>query len=101
MYGLLADAVVLVHVGFVAFIALGGFVVLKWRRAAWLHLPSACWGAAIEFSGGVCPLTPLENWLRAQAGAMTYSGSFVERYLIPMLYPATLTRAVQVALGVC
>ena len=100
MYGVLADAVVLVHVGFVGFVVLGGFVVLKWPRAAWLHLPSALWGAAIEFSGRVCPLTPLENWLRARAGGTPYAGGFIERYVIPTLYPSTLTRTVQVALGV-
>ena len=75
-------------------------VGLKWRRVAWLHLPSALWGAAIEVSGGVCPLTRLENWLRAQAGATPYVGGFVEQYVVPALYPEMLTRAVQVALGV-
>ncbi len=99
MFGLLADAVVLIHAGFVAFVVLGGLLVLRWRRMAWLHVPAAAWGAAIEFTGGICPLTPLENWLRVQASGVPYTGAFVEEYVVPMLYPATLTRTVQVSLG--
>ena len=99
MSGVLADAVILVHLAFVLFVVFGGLLLPKWPRVAWLHLPSALWGAAIELSGGVCPLTPLENWLRARAGATPYAGGFVERYVIPTLYPSTLTRPAQVALG--
>jgi hypothetical protein len=98
-YRLLADAVVLLHVGFVAFVVCGGFLVL-WRRwAALVHLPAAAWGVFIEFSGRLCPLTPLENRLRALGGGAAYSGDFVERYLLPVLYPPDLRRDVQFALG--
>lgn len=65
----------------------------------WLHLPAALWGALIEFAGWVCPLTPLENWLRLQGGEATYSGGFVEHYILPILYPARLTRELQIILG--
>jgi len=99
IYGLLADLVVLVHGAFVGFVVLGGLLVLGWRRAAWLHVPAVSWGAGIEISGGVCPLTPLENWLRLRAGANAYAGGFVERYVVPALYPATLTRRLQIGLG--
>jgi len=95
----LADAVVLLHVGFVLFVLLGGLLVLRWPRLAWIHLPAAAWGAWVEFAGFVCPLTPLENWLRARAGSPVYSGSFVDQYLMPLLYPAALSREVQWALG--
>jgi len=64
-----------------------------------VHLPAAVWGAVVEFSGTVCPLTPLENSLRARAGQRVYSGDFIERYLLPLLYPAGLTRVGQLALG--
>ena len=64
-----------------------------------LHLPAAAWGAWIEFSGGICPLTPLENWLRIHGNAAGYSGGFVEHYLVPALYPAMLTRSAQIGLG--
>jgi Protein of Unknown function (DUF2784) len=98
-YRLLADAVVLGHTLFVAFVVLGGFVALRWRRVVWLHIPAAIWGALIEFGGWICPLTPLENDLRTRAGLAGYSGGFVEHYVLRALYPAGLTRGVQYVLG--
>jgi hypothetical protein len=96
---LAADAVVLLHLAFIAFAMFGG-VLVAWRtRMAWLHLPSAAWGAWIEFSGAICPLTPLENHFRRMAGASGYAGGFVERYLIPVVYPAGLTAQAQQWLG--
>ena len=85
---------------FVLFVVLGGLVVLRWPRLAYLHLPAATWGALIEFAGWVCPLTPLEQSLRLKAGEQGYSGSFIEHYLLPLLYPSALTRTIQVALGI-
>ena len=96
---LAADALVVLHLAFVAFVVLGGLLVLRWRWLAWLHIPAAIWGAWIEFAGWICPLTPLENRLRAQAGQQGYGTSFVEHYLLPVLYPAALTREVQWLLG--
>ena len=98
-YRLLADAVVLLHAAFVGFVVCGGLLVL-WRRwMACVHLPAVVWGVFIEFSGRVCPLTPLENRLRALAGGVVYKGDFIERYVIPVLYPPELGRDVQIALG--
>lgn len=99
MYALLADVVLVLHFAFVVFVALGGLIVLKWRRAAWVHVPAALWGVAIELGGGICPLTPLENRLRELAGGQPYGGDFVARYLLPLVYPAGLTREMQIALG--
>lgn len=99
MYGFLGDAVLLLHFGFVGFVAAGGLLVLKWRRVAWVHLPAAAWGVAIELSGWICPLTPLENWLREQSGQTPYRADFIARYLLPVIYPEGLTRAAQLALG--
>jgi len=99
-YGLLADLVLLAHAGFVAFVVLGGLLVLRWPRLAWLHLPAVAWGAGIEFTGTICPLTPLENQLRALAHQQGYAGGFVEHYVFGLLYPEGLTRSVQLALGV-
>ena len=96
---MLADLLVVIHLLFVAFVVAGGFLLVRWPRLAWLHLPAATWGAFIEFSGGVCPLTPLENHLRALGGGATYGGDFVERYLLPVLYPAQLTLSLQQVLG--
>ena len=99
LFRLLADATVVLHLLFVAFVVGGGVLVLRWRRVAWVHLPAAAWGAWIEFAGWICPLTPLENWLRTQGGGATYTTSFVERYLLPVLYPASLSREIQWGLG--
>jgi hypothetical protein len=96
----LANTLVLVHLLFVAFVMGGGFLLLRWPRLVWLHLPAAAWGAFVEFSGVVCPLTPLENHLRSLGGESGYSGGFVERYLLPILYPENLTLPVQQVLGV-
>jgi imidazolonepropionase-like amidohydrolase len=96
---LLADGIVLVHLGFVLFAVLGGVWVLARPRLAWVHVPAVVWAAAVEIGGWWCPLTPLENRLRRAAGDPTYAGGFVERYLLPWLYPQGLTRASQVALG--
>jgi hypothetical protein len=98
-YRLLADLVVVVHLGFVAFVVAGGLLVLRWPRLAWAHLPCAVWGALIEFAGWVCPLTPLENDLRRLGGEAGYEGGFVERYLTSVLYPHGLTRTHQLVLG--
>lgn len=87
-YSLLADLTMLVHLGFVLFVSLGALLVL-WRRwVAWVHVPCAAYGAAIEFWGWVCPLTPLENRLRRAAGEAGYEGGFIEHYVGGLLYPA-------------
>jgi len=96
---LAADLVASLHFAFVVFVVLGGLLVLRWPRLAWLHLPAVAWGASIELLGWICPLTPLENRLRHEAGLAGYEGGFVEHYLLPLLYPASLSRSVQVILG--
>ena len=98
-FHLLADATVVLHLAFVLFVLLGGLIVARWPRVAWAHLPAAAWGAWVEFAGWVCPLTPLENWLRQQADGIAYTSSFIEHYLLPILYPASLSRELQWALG--
>jgi hypothetical protein len=97
---LLADLVVVIHFCFVLFVILGGLLVLRWRWVGFLHVPAALWGAWIELAGWVCPLTPLEQSLRLKAGEQGYSGSFIEHYVLPLLYPSALTRAIQVVLGI-
>lgn len=98
-YDVLADLLLLFHGAFVLFVVAGGLVVLRWPRVAWVHLPAALWGAGIELSGLVCPLTPLEQAWRRAAGGPGYRGGFIEHYITAALYPAGLTRTVQVALG--
>jgi hypothetical protein len=100
IYRWLADALLTVHAAFVCFVVLGGLAVLRWPRLAWVHVPAAAWGALIEFSGWICPLTPLENAWRVRAGEVGYNGGFIEHYLLPTLYPAGLTRPTQWVLGI-
>jgi hypothetical protein len=89
-YRVLADLLVVLHLAFILFVILGGFAVLRRPRLAWAHLPAALWGAGIEFIGGICPLTPLENHFRALAGQAGYAGGFVEHYVLPVVYPALM-----------
>ncbi|MDR4493108.1 MAG: DUF2784 domain-containing protein [Nitrospirales bacterium] len=96
---ILADLVLLVHLSFILFVIVGGFLALRWRGLAWIHLPAMVWGVAIEFGGWICPLTPLENWLLRAGGLAGYSGGFIERYVLPIIYPIGLTPKMQMYLG--
>jgi hypothetical protein len=96
---LLADLVLVLHLGFVLFVVLGGLLALRWRWAPAIHLPAALWGVYIEASGGMCPLTPLENALRQSAGESGYAGGFIEHYLMPVLYPSWLNLPTQIVLA--
>ncbi len=98
-YRLLADAVALLHFSFILFVVLGGLLVIRYPRLIWLHLPAAAWGVLIEFYSWGCPLTPLENYFRLLAGETPYAGGFIERYLIPLIYPADLRYADGLLLG--
>ena len=95
IHRLAADAVLLLHLGFILFVLLGGLLALRWRWAPMLHLPAAAWGVYVELSGGLCPLTPLENRLRIAAGEAGYTGGFIEHYLLALIYPAGLTHEIQ------
>jgi Protein of Unknown function (DUF2784) len=99
-YRLMADIVVVIHFAFTIFVLLGGILTIWWRKVIWLHIPAAVWGALIEFAGWICPLTPLENRLRAKGGEAGYPGGFVEEYVLPVIYPAGLTRETQIILGI-
>ena len=99
MYTLLADLLLVLHAAFILFVVFGGLLVL-WRRGfAWIHIPAALWGILIELQGWICPLTYLENDLRAVAGAEGYAGGFIDHYLVPLVYPSGLTHAMQIKLG--
>ncbi len=101
---LLADAVLLLHFGFLAFVVSGALLAWRWPRLAWLHLPALAWGAYVVLAGEICPLTPLESALRQAGGGSGYADSFIEHYLLPLIYPGavqgTTGRGLQVALGV-
>ena len=98
-YALLADLTLLLHAAFILFVVFGGVLVF-WRRGlAWFHIPGALWGILIEFQGWICPLTYLENDLRAAAGTGGYAGGYIDHYLMPLVYPSDLTADMQILLG--
>jgi hypothetical protein len=99
IYRYAADAVLLLHLAFIVFAVLGGLLVVWWRGVLFLHLPALVWGVFVELSGRICPLTSLENTLRLKAGTVGYSESFVEHYLLGVIYPDGLTREIQYFLG--
>jgi len=99
MHGWLADLVVVTHALFVVFVVVGGFLAIWKPWIVFLHLPAALWGAFVEFSGRICPLTPLENHYRQLAGEAGYSGGFIQHYITPILYPEGLTREMQFVFG--
>jgi hypothetical protein len=99
LYRLAADAVLLIHLAFIAFALLGAAFAARWRWLIALHLPAAAWGFFVELTGRTCPLTYAENLLRIRAGESGYAESFIEHYLLAIIYPAGLTRDIQLALA--
>lgn len=100
LYQLAADIIVLLHFFFIVFVVFGGVLVFKWRWIICLHIPAAIWGALIVMVGWICPLTPIENMLRHESGSQIYTGSFIEHYLVPVIYPSGLNREVFILMGV-
>jgi hypothetical protein len=99
IYQLAADLVLIAHLAFVVFVLFGALLVLRWPRLLWFHVAAVFWGVLVEFTGVVCPLTPVEVRFRQLGGEVGYQGDFIGHYLTTMLYPAGLTRALQIGLG--
>ena len=99
IYRIAADFVLMTHFAFIVLVVVGGLVVYRYAWFAWIHIPAASWGAFVELTGRICPLTTLENFLRIRAGQEGYVDSFVEHYIVPVIYPAGLTRHVQFLLA--
>ena len=99
LYSLIAELVVALHLTFIGFVVCGSVAVLRWPRLVWIHVPVVLWGVWVEWSGTICPLTPLEKWLRVRAGTVGYEGDFFAEYLLPVLYPVGLNRGEQIILG--
>jgi len=96
---LAASLLVLVHAAFILFVAMGGLLVMRRPKLAYVHIPCVLWGLLVEFCGWVCPLTPLEWHLLEKAGRSGYTGGFIEHYILPLVYPAELTRGMQIGFG--
>ena len=99
IYSFLADLLVVFHLVFILYVMAGALLIFKWPKTLWLHLPACFWGMTVEFTGWICPLTPWEIRLRGLAGEEGYTESFIEHYLIPIIYPIGLTREIQMVLG--
>ncbi len=99
-YQLFADFILLIHLSFVLFVVFGGLLLFWNGKIIWIHLPAILWASLLEFFGWICPLTPFENWLRQLGGEFGYKTSFVQHYILPILYPSILTRQLQITLGV-
>ena len=99
-FALAADLLIIVHLGFIGFVILGGFMLLKWRWLIFVHLPAVLWGVLLEFQGWICPLTPLEQALRRMSGQQSYTGGFIQHYILPVIYPPALDLDIQLILGV-
>ena len=100
IWQILAEVVLLIHFAFIVFVIIGGWLSRRCRWLPWVHLPAVLWAVALEFGGWICPLTPLENYLRQTSGATGYSGGFLEHYLLSIVYPAGLTPEIQIYLGI-
>lgn len=87
LYRLLADLVVVLHLAFIVFVAIGGLLAWRWPALVWVHVPVVVWAVAIVAIGFTCPLTPLEKELRARSGAQAYQGGFIDHYLADVVYP--------------
>jgi len=99
LYNILSNIVVVVHLLFIIFVCLGALLILKWPKAAWVHIPFAIWGVLVEYLNILCPLTPLENYFRQLGGYKIYEADFINQYIIPLIYPEALTRNLQFVLG--
>jgi hypothetical protein len=99
IYHLAADVLLIAHLAFVAFVLFGALLVLRWPKLLWFHVAAVVWGVLVEFSGAICPLTPLEVRFRQLGGDIGYQGDFIGHYLTAVLYPGGLTRKLQIGLG--
>jgi len=99
IYPILANIILAGHLIFILFVVFGSLLVFYKPWVLWLHIPAAVYGILIEFSGWTCPLTPLENHVRALAEQSGYAKSFVQHYLLRTIYPDLLTRQDQIIIG--
>jgi len=88
IYRFLADGVVVFHGAFIIFSILGALLALRWRKVIWFHIPAAAWAVIVQtpLMGGVCPLTPLENYFRDKGHEAGIGDSFIDHYLTDLIY---------------
>ena len=100
MYELAADLTLIVHFAFILFVVFGALLFFVTTKIIFIHFPALIWGSYIELTNSICPLTYLENWFLHKANLTIYSEGFIQNYLMPIVYPASLTKDLQIYLGI-
>ena len=100
MYELAADIILIIHFLFIIFVIFGAFLFFVAKKIVFIHIPAIIWGSYIELTHSICPLTYLENWFLHKANLITYSGGFIQNYLVPIVYPVNITKDLQIFLGI-
>ena len=95
-----ANLILIIHFAFILFVVFGALLFFVTTKIVFIHIPAFLWGSYIELTHSICPLTYLENWLLHKANLTTYSEGFIQNYLIPIVYPANLTKDLEIYLGI-
>ena len=100
MNRLVAPFAAAIHMVFVAFTVVGGFVAFL---VPWLllpHLAVAAWGGRMAITRAACPLSRLENWGRTSTGRPELDErGFIAHYFEKSVYPARWARRVEFIVG--
>ena len=100
VFEIFATLALLLHFSFILFVIFGAILILKFKKVIYVHIPAVAWGAYIELSHSICPLTHLENYFLKKAGKDQYSVDFIENYIFKIIYPPALNYEIQTYLGV-
>ena len=100
MHELAADIILIIHFLFILFVIFGALLFFVVKKIVFIHIPAIIWGSYIELTNSICPLTYLENWFLHKANLTTYSEGFIQNYLVPIVYPVSLTKDLQIYLGI-
>ena len=100
MYELAAEIILIIHFLFIIFVIFGALLFFVAKKIVFIHIPAIIWGTYIELTHSICPLTYLENWFLHKANLTTYSEGFIQNYLVPIVYPVSLTKDLQIYLGI-
>ena len=100
MYEIVANLTLIIHFAFILFVVFGTLLFFASVKIIFIHIPALIWGSYIELTNSICPLTYLENWFLHKANLITYSGGFIQNYLVPIVYPMSLTKDLQIYLGI-
>src|SRR5690606_15891020 len=88
MYAVLADAIMVLHFGFLVFPVIGGFLAWRWPRVIYAHALMVAWGVLISVFSLECPLTGPEDYFRRKAGQEGLGATgFIDTYLTGVIYP--------------